>query len=379
MSRGERVAIVMWSGVLGGAETFTAALARALRRDGIDASIIFVGDSEPLAGRLRADGTPFTSLGLPRGRAVLRHPRLLARALSAAGPEHALLVKTGFLAAAAKLGGYRGRVVAVNHGAAIHEPKAPRRVRAKRLADDLSGAWATDVEVAVSEAVLRSARRRPHGRRLELIYNAVDLAEFDPSPKPARSGMPVVGWAGRVITGKGLEDLIAAVARSPVQLRIAGEGPLLPDLKAYAEAEAVSDRVSFDGRVVQISSFWRNCDLGALPSNRLIESFGMSAVEAMASGLPVVAARVGAVPEVVRDGETGLLYEPGDVEALAHALTGYAADDDLRRAHGRAARRHCEERFDIHACAASYRRLLASEPGHAPVPAAVAAYEGRDD
>jgi glycosyltransferase involved in cell wall biosynthesis len=78
----------------------------------------------------------------------------------------------------------------------------------------------------------------------------------------------------------------------------------------------------------------------------------------MACGIPVVASRLGALPEVVSDGHTGLLYKAGDIGGLADALERYAVDVELRRAHGLNARRACEERFDIRECAARYRALF---------------------
>jgi glycosyltransferase involved in cell wall biosynthesis len=107
--------------------------------------------------------------------------------------------------------------------------------------------------------------------------------------------------------------------------------------------------------------FWRSCDVGTTPSNGVVESFGMAAAEAMASGLPVVAARAGALPEVVQDGHSGFLYQPGDTVALAEALERYAQDAELRRAHGLNARQLCEERFDIRDCANRYRALFEEE------------------
>src|SRR6266536_5809468 len=104
-----RIAVVLWSGVLGGAETFTADLCRALRLLGADVGVVFVTHSEPLGARLDTAGIPHTSLDLARGHHVVRYPRALARSVRAVGPDRALLPRAGYLTAALRAGGYRGR------------------------------------------------------------------------------------------------------------------------------------------------------------------------------------------------------------------------------------------------------------------------------
>jgi glycosyltransferase involved in cell wall biosynthesis len=95
--------------------------------------------------------------------------------------------------------------------------------------------------------------------------------------------------------------------------------------------------------------------------NHLTESFGLSAVEAMACGRPVIATRNGALPEAVLDGRTGFLVAPGDVKALGAALRGYRDNASLRHAHGAAARERCERRYDIRICAEAYAGLFRSD------------------
>jgi glycosyltransferase involved in cell wall biosynthesis len=360
-----RIALVLWSGLIGGAETFSVALARELREKGIGVSVAFVSGSEPLAESLRACEIPYENLGLSRGRAVLRRPRLIARTIGRLGPDGSLLIEPGLLAAALRVGGYRAPIVAVNHGAVIHRESLSIPAAIKQRSREFAGFWAADVEVAVSDAVLEAVRRHLHARRLIRIYNGVDLDSFKPRSDNRTNETLTIGWAGRLIRGKGVEDLIASFARVQRSrraiLRIAGDGPLRGRLERLAASEGVSHRVRFERTVDDMPSFWRTCDLAAMPSNEWIESFGMAAAEAMASGIPVVAARAGGLPEVVQDGHTGLLHEPGDIIALAGALDRYAEDAELRLAHGLNARRVCEERFDIRDCASRYRALFEGE------------------
>jgi glycosyltransferase involved in cell wall biosynthesis len=355
-----RIALVLWSGLVGGAESFSVALARQLKEQGVETGVAFVGEPEPLAETLRVAEIPYEALGFARGRDVLLHPHRLAGTVRRLGTAGALLIQPGFLAGALRAGGYRAPIVAVNHGEPLHDTKAGLPGKAKRLLIDVAGHWAADIEVAVSDVVLEALQGRLHARRLVRIYNGVDLETF----RPASNGIPTrpltIGWAGRLVAGKGVEDLIAATARvrqrAPVLLRIAGEGELRGALEEAASG--MGEFVRFEGAVADMPSFWRTCDVAATPSNQLAESFGMAAAEAMGCGIPVIASRLGALPEVVSHGRTGLLYRPGDVGELAGALERYALDVELRRAHGLNARRACEEQFDIRDCATGYRRLF---------------------
>jgi glycosyltransferase involved in cell wall biosynthesis len=358
-----RLALVLWNGNLGGAETFSAALARQLRADGVDAGLVFVGSPEPLAREL--DDVPHMTVGLSRGRQVLLRPFALARATRDLGPDGALVVSPGYLPATLRLGRYRGPIVVVNHGAFMHDDEASAAQRAKQRAVELSGAWAPEVEVAVSNLVLELLRERPHAKRLVRIYNGVDLDAFRPADNHTDSA-PTFGWAGRLVPGKGVDDLLRALAQlreNGAKLRIAGDGPARVELQRLAASLGLDERVTFEGSLTAMASFWRGCDVAAMPSNQWVESFGMAAVEAMACGLPVVATRSGALPEVVEDGRTGALCARGDVPALAAALSRYAMDPELRRTHGRAARERCASHFDLKDCAAAYRSVFESVGG----------------
>jgi glycosyltransferase involved in cell wall biosynthesis len=95
-----------------------------------------------------------------------------------------------------------------------------------------------------------------------------------------------------------------------------------------------------------------------MPSFEFIESFGMTALEAMACGIPVVASRNGGLTEVVADGYCGMLVNAGDVQALADAIQRYIDEPGLCREHGARARHHCETSFDVRDRAERYITLL---------------------
>jgi N-acetyl-alpha-D-glucosaminyl L-malate synthase BshA len=105
--------------------------------------------------------------------------------------------------------------------------------------------------------------------------------------------------------------------RVPSVLVLVGDGPERPQTEAEIERLGIADHVRFLGKVDAVADLLRAADLFLLPSQS--ESFGLGALEAMACGVPVVASRVGGIPEVVVDGETGTLLPVGDVDAMAEA------------------------------------------------------------
>jgi glycosyltransferase involved in cell wall biosynthesis len=359
-----RLALVCWSGHVGGAETFAVDLGIALQANSVDPSAVIVGADGPVSDRFGAAGIPCSTLRLRRGSHVTLHPRLLAKAVTAAGGDGAILQSDGYLAAALRAGGYRGRIVAVQHGAVMQRPGVPMWRRIVREVDQLSGIFALDALVTVSNSAMRTALRHPHPRRTLSIYNGVDLGRFQPAENRAvRSGF-TVAFAGRLIRGKGADVLLRALARmadSSTKAEIAGDGPERSSLESLAQRLGISARVRFRGVLADMPAFWRACDVAVVPSRQpLIESFGLTAVEAMSSGLPVIAARNGALPEIVADGRTGTIVPEADPVSLAAALDAYAADPQLRAEHGRRGRVDCEHRFDIDRCARAYLELFHS-------------------
>ncbi len=370
-----KLGLVLWNGKLGGAETLSAALAERMRGLGADVTTVFVGQPGPVAERLAAAGAPYLSLDLGRGRNVLRHPRRYAAEVARVSPGGALLIERGFMGAALRAGGYRGPIVAVEHGALLTLPALSRGARLLAQLNYLSGAWADDAEVAVSDFMLQRMRGQPHARRTLRIHNGVDPQTYRPADGPgarvadATAGL-VVGFAGRLIAGKGADHLICAVAmaggRRPHKLLIAGDGPERPRLQALAQELRVGANVEFLGAINDLPAFWQRCDVATMPSDTFTESFSMVTLEAMSAAKPVVASRNGGVGELVLDGVTGTLVEPADVDALAGALLAYAEQPALRLAHGTAARERAIECFHIDACAQAYLGLFRELAGTRP-------------
>jgi glycosyltransferase involved in cell wall biosynthesis len=296
------VAIVLFSGQLGGEETFSASLAAALRRSGVRATVVLIDGSGPLSQRLDSLGVPYAVYGAKRGRDVAYRPRRFAKLIKECGPDAAILGWPGYLAGALRLGGYRGAVIAVEHGAQLVADRSSRFRRIYKSLDWRMGLWATDQHVAVSKFACERLCRSPHKGTPIVIYNGVDTRHYRVSEqrdRPAREGT-VVGVTSRLCAGKGIDVLLQAmkilrdtIADGPVRLLVAGGGPEQQELERLTARLEIENDVSMVGWVEDLSAFWQQCDIAAVPSDTWIETFGMAAAEPMAFGLPVVATRNG--------------------------------------------------------------------------------------
>lgn len=187
--------------------------------------------------------------------------------------------------------------------------------------------------VAVShglrELVLQTAPRQ----RVDVIYNGIDPALFAPPAQTAPSGALRLLCVSRLIDRKGIEYLLRALARIDdprVCLTIIGSGSGERQLRGIAHALGLDGRVQFQGFRPQheLPPLYGQADAFVLPS--IAESFGRVLIEAMSSGLPVVASRVGGIPEVIKHGENGLLVDPRNAHQIAEAILTLARDPALR-------------------------------------------------
>jgi sugar transferase (PEP-CTERM/EpsH1 system associated) len=205
------------------------------------------------------------------------------------------------------------------------------------------------------------------------IKNGVDTDRFTPALAPApdapwHAGDIVVGTVARVQDVKNHRGLVDAFARARAQLAqtdpalaarlklaIVGDGPLLPAVREQVAGLGLQDAVWLPGARSDIGPLLRTFSVFALPS--LAEGTPVSMLEAMACGLPVVASRVGGIPEVVDESVQGFLVPVGDADALAQVFVRYAQDEILRTAHGQAGRARVEERFSMRAMVDAYGAL----------------------
>ena len=192
-----------------------------------------------------------------------------------------------------------------------------------------------------SAAVLRAQRMNKH---ISIWARGVDREQFHPGRRDLEwrrelsieDGEMVVAFLGRIVMEKGLDvfaDTVDALQARKVAHRVLviGEGPA----RAWFEARLPSSSIFIGHQEgADLARALASADVFLNPS--ITETFGNVTLEAMACSLPVVAAQATGATSLVRDGETGLLVEPGDPEAFANALQSYAADPELRLAHGEA-------------------------------------------
>lgn len=208
-------------------------------------------------------------------------------------------------------------------------------------------------------------------RKIEVIYSGVELETLKPSSRSitelkALTSLPGkslrVGMVGRLepVKGAGLFIEMASEVskrRSDVSFCIAGDGSLRSSLEERMKTLKLEKDLSFLGWLEDPEVFMMTLDLLVMPS--LNEAVGRSALEAQALGVPVVATRVGGVPEIVKDEVTGILIDPGSPQSLRDAVLRLLNDETLRKNMGQAARAWIDERFSDKAMCECFARLYA--------------------
>jgi glycosyltransferase involved in cell wall biosynthesis len=142
--------------------------------------------------------------------------------------------------------------------------------------------------------------------------------------------------------------------RPRLRLAIVGDGTLRPEITRRLAQAGLENQAWIPGALEDIPAVLQSFDVFVLPS--LNEGISNTILEAMASGLPVVATRVGGNPELIENGETGWLTEPQSVDDMMAAMRRYAESADLRAAHGQAGRARVESRFSLAAMVSAYTR-----------------------
>ena len=209
--------------------------------------------------------------------------------------------------------------------------------------------------------------------RIEVVPNFVDTRIYRPGLEPchratlAPDGEKIVMHISNFRPVKRVEDVVDIFARVlgeiPSRLVLVGDGPDLPRARAKVEELGIRDRVVFLGEYTPVQELLSCSDLFLLPSRS--ESFGLAALEAMACGSPVVASRVGGLPEVIIDGETGYLCEVGDIDEMAAASIRILSDDKHGKELSDAGRAFAVKHFSSERIVPQYeeyyRRILGSQ------------------
>ena len=212
----------------------------------------------------------------------------------------------------------------------------------------------------------------PPKRPVAITPFGVDLDAFAPRPASAAdpSAALVIGTVKTLASKYGIDTLLRAFAclaprHDGLRLRIVGDGPDRAALQALAAQLGIDARCEFVGAVAHadVPAQLRGLDIFVAASRLDSESFGVAVIEASACALPVVVTRVGGLPEVVSENETGLIVERDDVAALAAALQRLIDDADLRGRLGRNGRSWVAQRYEWRACVQrmlqAYRDVLA--------------------
>lgn len=323
--------------------------------------------------RIDSPDVEFLSLNKPPGHGISLYP-ILYRLFRMYRPD---VVHTRNLAALEAVVPAWAAGVAVRihgeHGWDISDPDGTSRV--SRLVRRLYRPFVKHY-VALSEhiaAYLTHSVGVP-AHRIDRICNGVDAVRFCPPAGGRRIALAdapaipadavVIGTAGRLQAVKNQISLVRALAHlvergepgvERVRLVIVGGGPLRDVLAAELERCGLADRGWLAGERADIPEIMRSMDVFVLPS--LGEGISNTILEAMASGLPVVATNVGGNVELIEDRCTGILVPPDDDVALADALAVYIADESLRRQHGRAGRLRVESEFDLERMVERYSTL----------------------
>jgi len=337
---------------MGGMEKLLVEFARHTDREQFELRFVSLGGRGSLADDIEAEGWAVTHMGVKAG---LR-PRLvldLARLFRAwkchvvhshnSGP----LIYSSPAARFARV----GAVVHTRHGQRFEHGR--RQTAAFRLAACLA-----DRVVCVShDGAGLSVGEGIASRKVCTIWNGIDVSRF--SYTGPRAGGPIV-MVGRLSPEKDVTTLLRAVARAAADhpglvLDIVGQGECQPALKALASDLGLDGRVRFLGEVRDIPRVLAGASLFVLPS--LTEGISLTLLEAMARGLPVIATRVGGNPEVVVDGETGLLVPAKAVDEMARAMLRLLGDPGEGRRMGQAGRHRVEVHFDVRRMVSDYEAL----------------------
>jgi glycosyltransferase involved in cell wall biosynthesis len=199
--------------------------------------------------------------------------------------------------------------------------------------------------------------------KIRTIANGIDVEPFEralPSPALNFDGNKVIGMVARLDLQKGFECLLRAAHQlcgifPALKVVIAGEGPDRQAIENMIQRFGLQSSVILAGHHSDMPGIYAAIDIFVLPS--LNEGLPMTILEAMAASKPVIATRVGAIPSVIKEGETGLLVDPGDADGLRDALARLLSDSDLCQRLGAAGHDWVRRNYTSEAMAMKYRQM----------------------
>ena len=349
-----RVVEVLATGTNGGAQEHLYGLVTRLDTSRFDVSIVSLSPGSAVR-KLQRAGFDVLVIDDPDDAIAVG---ALAAHLAEVRPDvihnhmyRAELVGTRAAIALGEIGHRRPYVVSTVHSSRIRSDEDRQRLR------ELTPRM--DQLIAVSKMIERKLVDEGRtGAPIRRIYNGVDLSRYDdqeacctlPEEYGMEPGSQIVGVVARLEPEKGHPTLLGAwplVLRSApdAYLLIVGEGSRREALEAQARDLRIAHRVVFTGRRDDVPAVTAALDVAVLPSYR--EAQGLSVLEAMALSRPVVASDVGGIPEMITDGQSGLLVPPHDADALAAAITRLLLDHPFADMIGRAGHDTVHDRFCI--------------------------------
>ncbi len=357
----KRVAFVCFSHSLGGLELSTLRLAMSMSDKGVSTMVI-VPPGSPLHQRAHESGVNLAAL-VPRWKyGDIPAAMKLARILGESRINVVILMRSQDIHLASLATRFSPGVKLVFY----------QQMNSRHNKRDLLHTWIysqlslwISLTQGMKEDVLQFTRMPRE--RTKVVPLGTDLHEFDPkhfkkSEARAYFGLPrdkkIIGVLGRLDPQKGQEVLLRAVpqllkAHADISFVIAGEETAgEPGYKAHLQGlcrtMGIEKYVKFLPFTNDVPHLLAALDVFALTS--FSETFGLVVVEAMAMGKPVIATNAGGLPEIITDGKTGLLIEPRNKDAIAHAIHRVLSDDSLRKSLGDSARLDAQRRFSLERC-----------------------------
>lgn len=355
---------------VGGMENGLVNLVNGLPRDHFRHAIVCITKSSDFAKRLDVENVHIYELDKKEGKdfaVYLRFWRLLRELRPAI--VHTRNLGTLDLAPVAMLAGVPLRIHGEHGWDAGDVFGQSRRYRWLRRACDVAVSEYVAVSKDIKQWLCDAAGTAPD--RVQQIYNGVDVQQFNPDGRVAKlesmgrdKNTVVIGTVGRLDRIKNFDVLIRAFAsvvakslsnQGALRLVIVGDGPEMSNLRDLVAELGLDNIVLLTGKRTDIAELLRAMRLFVLPSQN--EGISNTVLESMATGIPVIATRVGGNPELVVDGETGSLISPNDPVALEAAIERYLSSPELIDLHGRAARERVVKVFSLTTMLQSYRQL----------------------
>lgn len=348
----QRIVHVSLGTNVGGMEKLLVEFARLTDRDRYALTFISLQERGELAAQIESHDWPVIAFDKSDGLKPALIGRL-AKQLRSVAPEILHTHNTaGFVygVAAGVIAGVP-KIIHTRHGQRFES--SARQTRMFRL----MSRWVDRVVTVSSDARRLTIEEGIEAEKTVAIRNGVDLNRFS---MPTNRSLGRIAVVARLSPEKDIASLVHAVkimAQQSVSphLDVIGDGSERESLQSLVTTFGLNDQVHFHGIRDDIPAVLADASIFVLPS--LTEGISLTLLEAMASGLPVVACNVGGNPEVVQDGESGFLVPPGDPSALAGAILKLHHDNELAAKLGLAGRRRVEQQFCIHRMISSYEKL----------------------